>query len=43
MRNIKRFPEDFMFRLSENEFKVLLFQNGTSSWGGTSKLNHLFC
>ena len=31
MRNIKRFPEDFMFRLSEDEFKVLIFQNGTSS------------
>ena len=29
------FPEDFMFRLSEDEFKVLIFQNGTSSWGGT--------
>lgn len=34
-RNIKRFPEYFMFQLSEDEFKNLLFQTGTSSWGGT--------
>ncbi|RZM27325.1 MAG: ORF6N domain-containing protein [Pedobacter sp.] len=33
-RNIKRMPEDFMFRLSEEEFKILLFQNGRASWGG---------
>jgi hypothetical protein len=33
-RNIKRFPEDFMFRLTDEEFKILLFQNGTASWGG---------
>jgi len=42
MRNIKRFPEDFMFRLSEDEFKVLIFQNGTSSWGGTRKAPNAF-
>ncbi|PRD48522.1 ORF6N domain-containing protein [Sphingobacterium haloxyli] len=36
-RNIKRFPEDFMFQLSEDELKNLIFQNGTSSWGGTKK------
>ncbi len=36
-RNIKRFPEDFMFQLDESEFKNLIFQNGTSSWGGTRK------
>jgi hypothetical protein len=34
-RNIKRFPEDFMFRLTDEEFKNLLFQNGIASWGGT--------
>ncbi|WP_232009385.1 ORF6N domain-containing protein [Mucilaginibacter mallensis] len=34
-RNIKRFPDDFMFRLTNEEFKNLLFQNGTASWGGT--------
>mgnify|MGYP002868873655 CR=1 FL=1 len=32
-RNIARFPERFMFQLTEEEF--LLFQNGISSWGGT--------
>lgn len=36
-RNLKRFPEDFMFRLTQEEFN-LMFQNGTSSWGGTRKL-----
>jgi len=37
-RNIKRFPdEDFMFQLTDAEFKNLMFQNGTSSWGGTRK------
>src|ERR1700733_14547343 len=36
-RNLKRFPDDFMFELSEKEFKDLLFQNGISSWGGTRK------
>ena len=34
-RNIHRFPEDFMFRLSGNEFKILRSQFVTSSWGGT--------
>jgi len=34
-RNLKRFPEDFMFRLTDEEFKNLLFQNGIASWGGT--------
>ncbi len=34
-RNMDRFPSDFMFQLSENEFKKLLrYQNGTSSRGG---------
>ncbi|MGR3302708.1 MAG: ORF6N domain-containing protein [Candidatus Scalindua sp.] len=35
-RNIDRFPDDFMFRLSEEEFKNLKFHFGTSSWGGTA-------
>ena len=30
-RNIKRFPEGFMFRLTEEEFNNLLFQNGIAS------------
>ena len=45
-RNIKRFPSDFMFQLTEEEFDVLkknlIFQNGTSSWGGTRKLPYAF-
>jgi len=36
-RNIERFPEDFMFQLTEDEFADLKFQFGTSSWGGTRK------
>jgi hypothetical protein len=31
-----------MFRLSEEEFKNLKFQFGTSSWGGTRKLPRAF-
>ena len=33
-RNIKRFPEDFLFRLTKDEYEILQFQNGISSWGG---------
>lgn len=33
-RNIKRFPDDFMFELTENEFTNLRSQFGTSNWGG---------
>lgn len=36
-RNIDRFPDDFMFRLSKEEFDNLKFHFGTSSWGGTRK------
>ena len=39
-RNIERFPERFMFQLTEHEF--LRFQNGISSWGGTRKLPYVF-
>ncbi|MBS1661563.1 MAG: ORF6N domain-containing protein [Bacteroidetes bacterium] len=39
-RNLKRFPDDFMFQLTEEEFKDLMFQFGTSSWGGTMLLTH---
>ncbi len=41
-RNIDRFPEDFMFKLSEEEFENLMFQIGTSSWGGRRKLPFAF-
>ncbi len=41
-RNLKRFPEDFMFQLNETEFKNLIFQIGTSNWGGTRKMPYGF-
>lgn len=40
-RNADRFPDDFMFQLTNDEFD-LIFQNGTSSWGGTRKLPFAF-
>jgi|Deesub1362A_J573_1020465.scaffolds.fasta_scaffold01719_6 predicted acylesterase/phospholipase RssA len=33
-RNIERFPEDFMFQLSKDEYENLKSQIVTSSWGG---------
>ena len=33
-RNIDRFPEDFMFELSPQEFENLRSHFGTSKWGG---------
>ena len=41
-RNKKRFPDDFMFQLTHKEFENLMFQNGTSSWGGTRKMPYAF-
>jgi hypothetical protein len=41
-RNIDRFPEDFMFRLTESEFINLKSQFATSSWGGHRKLPYAF-
>lgn len=41
-RNLKRFPVDFMFQLTQAEFKTLIFKNGISSWGGTRKLPYAF-
>ena len=41
-RNLSRFPEDFMFQLTENEFQNLKSQIATSSWGGTRKLPYAF-
>ena len=40
-RNTERFPDDFMFQLTNQEFD-LIFQNGISSWGGTRKLPYAF-
>lgn len=41
-RNIGRFPGDFMFQLTSEEFKNLKSQNATSSWGGRRKLPYAF-
>lgn len=41
-RNKARFPDDFMFQLTQTEFENLIFQIGTSSWGGTRKLPYAF-
>ncbi len=41
-RNIDRFPEDFMFELTKDEWDDLKSQNATSSWGGRRKLPSVF-
>lgn len=41
-RNIKRFPEDFMFQLAKEEFINLRSQIVTSSWGGRRYLPYAF-
>mgnify|MGYP002783949116 CR=1 FL=1 len=48
-RNAKRFPKDFMFQLTDKEYKNLISQIVTSSlgrdkavWGGTRKLPFCF-
>ncbi len=48
-RNPKRFPTDFMFQLSEDDWKNLISQNAISSslpvqkkWGGRRKLPFVF-
>ena len=41
-RNLRRFPEDFMFQLSQKEFDNLKSQIATSSWGGRRKLPYAF-
>ncbi len=41
-RNIERFPEDFMFQLTKNEFENLRLQISTSSWGGTRYMPRAF-
>jgi len=41
-RNIDRFPEDFMFRLSDKEFESLMSQIATSKRGGRRKLPYVF-
>lgn len=43
-RNINRFPDDFMFQLTDEEFKSLMFQIGTSKngRGGRRKVPSVF-
>jgi hypothetical protein len=41
-RNIKRFPADFMFQLTEGEAENLRSQIATSSWGGRRYLPLVF-
>ena len=41
-RNSERFPEDFMFQLTVQEFENLKSQFATSSWGGRRKLPYAF-
>jgi len=41
-RNASRFPIDFMFELTETEFKNLKSQIATSSWGGRRKPPFVF-
>ena len=41
-RNIDRFPEDFMFELTNDEYENLRSQFGTSSWGGARYLPMAF-
>ena len=41
-RNEERFPDDFMFRLSTEEWDNLKCQIGISSWGGDRQLPYAF-
>ncbi len=41
-RNLDRFPEDFAFRLNQDEYDNLKSQIATSSWGGKRKLPYVF-
>lgn len=41
-RNMKRFPSDFMFQLTKEEWENLISQIVISSWGGKRKLPYAF-
>lgn len=43
-RNLDRFPDDFLFRLTSEEFNILMLQNATSKKGrgGRRKLPYAF-
>ncbi len=40
--NINRFPEDFMFQLTKEEYHDLMLKNSTSSHGGRRSLPYVF-
>ena len=41
-RNRERFPEEFMFQLTENERNILKSQTVISSWGGRRTIPYVF-
>lgn len=41
-RSLERFPEDFMFQLTQDEFANLKSQSVISSWGGSRALPYAF-
>ena len=41
-RNIDRFPQDFMFQLSDSEFRPLKSQFVSSSWDGLRRAAPVF-
>lgn len=41
-RNIKRFPNDFMFQVTPEEWQLLKSQFVISTWGGSRKLPYAF-
>ena len=41
-RNSERFPSDFMFKLTDHEWQLLLLQNATASWGGRRTPPYVF-
>ena len=42
-RNLKRFPDDFMFQLSQDELESLRSQIGTSSGGHSGRRHQALC
>jgi hypothetical protein len=41
-RNIERFPQDFMFQLTQDEYSILKSQNVISRWGGRRTMPYAF-
>ena len=42
-RNVSRFPKDFMFQLTKEEWQNLKSQIETSSWGGRRRPPFVHC